>query len=71
MMGEMSKQYLIVEPRYALGLFHSEGVSVFMTSMLEILVQSPLCLAAYWAYHRNRPYRYDFLCRNCDSQGEL
>lgn len=56
-MGEMSRQYLIVEPRYSLGLFECEGVSVFMTSILELLFQSPLCLAVYWAYHRNRPYR--------------
>jgi hypothetical protein len=68
MMGEMSSQYLIVEPRYKLGLYEAEGVSVFMTSMLELLVQSPLCLAVYYGYHRNRPWRHGkLICNTTDT----
>eukprot|EP01126_Amoeba_proteus_P006940 TRINITY_DN12459_c0_g2_i6.p1 TRINITY_DN12459_c0_g2~~TRINITY_DN12459_c0_g2_i6.p1 ORF type:complete len:231 (+),score=22.66 TRINITY_DN12459_c0_g2_i6:164-856(+) len=57
MMGEMSKQYLIVEPRYKHGLYEEAGVSVFMTSMCELFFQAPICLLVYWSYHRNKPYR--------------
>jgi hypothetical protein len=57
MMDEMSRQYLKVEPRYALGPFDVHGQSVFWTSMCELFFQSPLCLMTYFAYRRNAPWR--------------
>lgn len=57
MMGEMTVQYNVVEPRYALGPLSDAGASVFMTSMLELFFQSPLCLLTYWGYHRNASWR--------------
>ena len=58
MFGELSRRYLQVDPRYAIGVFDVRGQSVFMTSMLEIFAQSPLSLVAYYAYCRKKPYRY-------------
>jgi len=55
--GEMSRQYLVVEPRYQLGALHDAGASVFMTSMLEVFFQSPLCILTYYAFHKGLPFR--------------
>jgi hypothetical protein len=57
MMDEMSRQYLKVDPRYAIGHLKVEGQSVFWTSMCEIFFQSPFCLLCFYGYHRNRPWR--------------
>lgn len=38
-MGEMSVQYLKVEPRYQHGLHHDSGSVVFITSMMELFIQ--------------------------------
>uniref|UniRef100_A0A7S3PJQ8 EXPERA domain-containing protein n=1 Tax=Aplanochytrium stocchinoi TaxID=215587 RepID=A0A7S3PJQ8_9STRA len=57
MMDEMSRQYLVVEPRYQFGVFDVHGQSVFMTSMCELFFQSPLCIVAYYAYCRNKSYK--------------
>lgn len=56
--GEMSRRYLDVDPRYAIGVFDVRGQSVFMTSMLEIFAQSPLSIVAYYAYCRRKAYRH-------------
>ena len=57
LMGAMSRQYLLVEPRYAFGLYKDAGVSVFMTSMCELFFQSPLSILTYYAYHQGKSYR--------------
>jgi len=56
-MGEMSVQYLKVEPRYLPGLYSDSGSVVFMTSMLELFFQSPLCFLAYYSYVHKKFYR--------------
>jgi len=56
-MGEMSVQYLKVEPRYKHGLHHDSGSVVFITSMMELFIQCPLCFLAYFAYHHKKSYR--------------
>jgi len=57
LMGLMSEQYLIVDPRYKLGLHNYAGQAVFMTSLAELFFQAPLCIATYWGYHHNAPWR--------------
>uniref|UniRef100_A0A6B2LPM2 EXPERA domain-containing protein n=1 Tax=Arcella intermedia TaxID=1963864 RepID=A0A6B2LPM2_9EUKA len=56
-MGMMSQHYLKVDPRYIHGLSHVSGHSVFMTSMVELLLQTPLCIATYWGFHHQSPWR--------------
>lgn len=57
-MGEMSRQYNFVEPRYALGPFSDAGSPVFITSMLELFCHSPIGIFAYIAYTRRWPQRH-------------
>ena len=58
LMGEMSKQYNFVEPRYALGYLSDAGAPVFMTSMLELFCHSPLGVLTFVAYSRGWPQRH-------------
>lgn len=58
MMGEMSKQYNKVEPRYVLGALSDAGAPVFMTSLLEALFHAPFGVFAYIAIVRGWPQRY-------------
>lgn len=55
--GEMSVQYNLIEPKYKFGLYQEAGQSVFMTSMCELFLQSPLCLITYYAYHKGKVYK--------------
>ncbi len=57
LMGEMSKQYLNVEPRYLLGPIVVDGQGVFWTSMCELFFQSPLCLLCFYGYHTRAAWR--------------
>jgi len=57
LMGIMSEQYVTLDPRYKFGLHHDGGQAVFMTSLVELLVQSPLCILTYWGYHHNASWR--------------
>jgi len=55
--GLMTEQYNILEPRYVMGLYHDAGQVVFMTSMLELLLQAPLCLITYWGFYHNTGWK--------------
>ena len=58
LMGEMTKQYKFVEPRYALGPMSDAGAPVFITSMLEMFAHAPIGVFAYIAFNRKWPQRY-------------
>jgi len=58
--GLMTEQYNKLEPRYLYGLTNDlpAGQTVFMTSMLELFIQGPLCLLTYWGFYHNASWRY-------------
>jgi len=58
MSGLLTTEYNIIEPRYKMGLYHDAGQVVFMTSMIELLIQAPLCIVTYWGYYHNASWRY-------------
>ena len=67
-MDAMTTAYNKVECRYLHGLEDDAGITVFMTSMMELLFQSPLCLLCYYAVHHRRPYRHAAIVVVCALQ---
>lgn len=53
----MTERYNELEPRYALAASY-DGVTVFLTSWQEILIQCPCGLALFYAYWRGKGWRY-------------
>lgn len=54
----MTAQYNALEPRYIMPFSKPESLPVHLTSILELTVMTPLCLATYWGLHRQTGWRY-------------